>query len=583
MKKLLFILIVPLVIVGCKTSKKSSQGKESDASGVLIEPDQVRPSVDTRFEQKFFEAQLYKSKGEIQKAYEAFSECLQVQPNEPSVNYEMARIERSVLLNASSAAQKIEKSVKANPKNPWYHRLQGEIYMDQGKYELAAKSFDATFNLNPDDQAALYDKATALLTAGKINEAIAAYDQLEKIVGPFEELSFQKHELYMEQGNLEKAARELEKLAEAFPSEARYWGLVAQFYYQNNQKEKAKLALDKMVLADPDNGQVHYQLSEYYAATGDEVKSYDELKKAFQTTDLSIDQKVMVLMKYYDLTMFNPNFLGQAFELLDLTVKLHPKEAKAYSILGDFLFRERKEQQALDAFKSAAELDASKSQIWEQIISLELALSKHDLLIKDGEKAIELFPNMPAFYLYTGYGYERKGQTQNAIDRWSMGKELVIDNPRLLAQFYSSLGSAYNKQKNFAKSDESFDKSLSLFPEDAFTLNNYAYYLSLRKIKLEKAAQMSKKSIDLEPENPSFHDTYAWILFHQGNYQEALTWIEKAVSASAKPSGEVLEHYGDILFRLGRTNDALEAWKEALKAGGGSEQLSSKINKQSID
>lgn len=583
MKQLLFILALIAILSSCKKAKNATAGTKQLAGSSVQEPDQVRPNVDTRFEEKFFQAQLFKAKGEIQKAYQAFTECLEIKPNEPSVNYEMAKIERTVFLNGSLAAKRIEKSIKANPQNPWYFKLQGEILMDLGKFELAAKSFKTTYQLNPNDQGALYDQATALISANKYTEAISAYDELEKVVGPYEELSFQKHDLFMQLGEVNKAALELEKLAAAFPMEARYWGIVAQFYYQNNQKEKAKLALDKMVEIDPNNGQVHYQLSEYYAATGDEEKSYQELKKAFETTDLNIDQKVMVLMKYYDLTMYNIAYLSQAFELLDLTVKLHNKEAKAHSILGDFFYRERKEKEALEAFKKAAELDPSRSQIWEQILTLEMGLSKHDALVEDGEKALELFPNMPAFYLYTGYGHERKGQTQIAIDKWNMGKELVVENPRLLSQFYSSLGAAYNKSKNFTKSDESFEKALSLVPEDAFTLNNYAYYLSLRKVKLEKAAEMSKKSIELEPLNTSFQDTYAWVLFQLGRYDEALGWAEKAVSNSIKPSGELFEHYGDILFKLGRVKDAVQAWKEASLAGGASEKIQSKINNQSID
>lgn len=583
MKQLLFILALIAVLTSCKKAKNSAAGAKQPNASSVQEPDQVRPNVDTRFEEKFFQAQLFKAKGEIQKAYQAFTECLEIKPNEPSVNYEMAKIERTVFLNVSLASKRIEKSIKANPQNPWYFKLQGEILMDLGKFELAAKSFKTTYQLNPNDQGALYDQATALISANKYTEAISAYDELEKVVGPYEELSFQKHDLFMQLGEVNKAALELEKLAAAFPTEARYWGIVAQFYYQNNQKEKAKLALDRMVEIDPNNGQVHYQLSEYYAATGDEEKSYQELKKAFETTDLNIDQKVMVLMKYYDLTMYNIAYLSQAFELLDLTVKLHNREAKAHSILGDFLYRERKEKEALEAFKKAAELDPSRSQIWEQILTLEMGLSKHDALVEDGEKALELFPNMPAFYLYTGYGHERKGQTQIAIDKWNMGKELVVENPRLLSQFYSSLGAAYNKSKNFTKSDESFEKALSLVPEDAFTLNNYAYYLSLRKVKLEKAAEMSKKSIELEPLNTSFQDTYAWVLFQLGRYDEALGWAEKAVSNSIKPSGELFEHYGDILFKLGRVKDAVQAWKEASLAGGASEKIQSKINNQSID
>lgn len=579
--KIYLIILSCLFFVACGAKKNTTEKKsEGDAS---VQPEDMRPKVDTKFDEYFFQAQLLKSKGDLKKAYEAFNECLSIRPEEAVINYEMARIERSVFMNAESANAKIKKSLSVDPKNPWYHRLQAEIWMDLGKYDLAAKSFKTCYELNPDDPNTLYDQASALIGANKINEAIAVYDQLELKMGAYEELSFQKHDLYLQIKQPQKAVRELEKLAEAFPTEARYWGVVAQFYYQNDQKEKAKEALDKMVLADPDNGMVHYQLSEYYAATGDEKRSYEELKRAFQTFDLSIDQKIMIMVKYYQLTESNPTYLPQAYELLDILVEVNKSEAKSFSMKGDFLFRDRRDNEALSAFQKALALDQSKSQIWEQVLALELSLSKYQDLARDGQKAIELFPTNPLFYWYTGNGQDRNGQTQDAIDTWNMGKEMVVENNDLLSQFYSSLGSAFNKTKDFVKSDEAFERAITLNPNDVFTLNNYAYYLSLRKTKLERAEQLIKRAIEESKGNSNFFDTYAWVLFQKANYTEALTWIEKAINATPTPSGELREHYGDILFKNNKIDSAVEQWKLAAQSGKASPEINSKISKRSLE
>lgn len=582
MKYTLYIIIsLAIFLLSCGGKKESTATAKGDDGSV--QPEDIRPKIDTRFEEKFFEAQLFKSKGQTEKAYKAFQECLAIKPNEHSVLYELARIERSVYLNTTSAAARIKKCIELSPENPWYHRLQGDIYMDLGKYEAASKSLQTAYKLNPDDPNILYDQASALIAAGKYADAIAVYDLLEKQMGPYEELSYQKHDLYIEIKQPDKAARELEKLAEAFPGEARYWGVVAQYYYEQNKQDKAKAALEKMVKADPDNGLVHYQLSEYYAATGDEAKSYSELKKAFETLDLTIDQKIMVMVKYYELTEYNPKYMPQAYELLDILEKVNGSEAKTYSIRGDFFFRDRRDNEALIAFKKALSFDQSKSQIWDQTLSLEYALGKYEDLAKDAASAAELFPTSSQYYWFQGAGLERMNKTQEAIDIWNMGKELVVDNPQLLSQYYSSLGGAYNKTKNYIKSDESYDKALFYNPKDVFTLNNYAYYLSLRKAKLEKAKQMIEQAIQLEAQNTNFFDTYAWVLFQMGNYPEALTWIEKAMAPGNVSSGEVFEHYGDILFKNGNTEKAIEQWKYAKELGGASDKINSKIQLRSIE
>jgi tetratricopeptide (TPR) repeat protein len=579
--KTYLIFIFCIVFAACGAKKNAPDKKsEGDAS---VQPDEMRPKIDTKFEEYFFQAQLLKSKGDSKKAYDAFNECLSLRPNEPTVNYELARIERAVFMNAESANAKIKKSLAADPKNPWYHRLQAEIFMDLGKYELAAKSFKTCYELNPDDPNTLYDQASALIGANKITEAIAVYDQLELKMGAYEELSFQKHDLYLQINQPQKAARELEKLAEAFPSEARYWGVVAQFYYQNNEREKAKAALDKMVLADPDNGMVHYQLSEYYAATGDEKRSYEELKQAFQTFDLSIDQKIMIMVKYYQLTENSPTYLTQAYELLDILIAVNKSEAKSFSMQGDFLFRDRRDNEALEAFQKALALDKSKSQNWEQVLALQLSLNKFDQLAQDGQTAIELFPTNPLFYWYTGNGMERSGKLPEAIETWNMGKEMVVENNDLLSQFYSSLGGAYNKTKDFQKSDEAFDKAILLNPNDVFTLNNYAYYLSLRKTKLDRAEQLIKRALEESNGNANFFDTYAWVLFQKANYPEALVWIEKAINSTASPSAEVREHYGDILFKNDKIDAAVEQWKMAQQGGKASTDLNNKISNRSLE
>ncbi|MEZ4798940.1 MAG: tetratricopeptide repeat protein [Flavobacteriales bacterium] len=577
--RLLYILLATLTLSACG-SKKLASGKVDDGT---LEPDQIKPQLDTRFQEKFFAAQLHKSKGEVEKAYALFSECAEIEPNEPSVHFELARIEVFDHLDPQAALPHINKSIEISANNEWYHRLRAEVYMSLGKYDLAAKEFAKVYQLNPADENALYDQATALLYINKYEDAIKVYDELEKNVGVYEELSFRKHELYMQQNKVDQAGQELVKLAEAFPTEARYWGIVAQFYQSVDEKAKSKQALDKMVSIDPDNGLVHYQLSEYYAAEGDDERSYEEIKAAFKTTDLSIDEKIMVMMKFYQLTEANAAYLPKAYELLDILTSVNKNEAKAFSIKGDFLYRDARDNEAVDAFLQALKLDETKSAIWEQTLNILYSTNRTEELIEKGTRAVELYPNNPLFYLYLGAGYEKQKNYDEAIFNWNIGKELVFDNGPLMGQFFSSLGAAYNAKKDYPKSDEAYDKAIKLLPFDLYLLNNYAYYLSLRKAKLDKAAEMSKKTVDAEPNNSSFLDTYGWILYQQEKYDQALIWIRKAIDNDRNPGGEVLEHLGDTLFKLGRKDEAIEQWKAAQQKGGASPAIDQKVSTKTLE
>lgn len=580
MKSLLTYLLLVLTLLGtsCKTGKNGNPAKPGKPTAE-VDPGDVKPKVDTRFQEKFFDAQLEKSKNNYEKAYSLFEACLDINPQSGAAHYELGRFDLQMKANPEAALAHAKAAVASDAKNPWYQMLMGDIHMAMEHFDLAAKSYKEVAELNPSDPYILEQMARAQVYAGQIKEALATCDEIEKVHGPYEELSMWQHELWLSLNQPEKAGLEIENLARSFPEEPRYWGIAAQFYSRNGMPEKAKAAMEQMVKSDPDNGQVHFQLSEYYAANGDDRKSYEELKKAFETTDITIDQKIGVLLKYFSLTDFNQSYLPQAYELLNLTESLHPTEAKSYSIYGDFLFREGRDEEALQKYRKAVELDPSRSVIWEQVISIDNTLNDFDNMAKESAQALELFPSIPEFYYFNGIANYKKKQNQQAIESLNLGKELVIEDDALLCQFYAALGEIYHYQNDHVKSDESYNKALKYQPENVYVLNNYAYYLSLRKTQLDRAAEMALRANTIAPGQPSFEDTFAWILFCQGNFNEALVWIEKAISHSDE-SSELSEHYGDILFKLNRTQEAVTRWKEARQLGGGSPKLEQKINEQ---
>src|SRR5690606_32580031 len=127
-------------------------------------------------------------------------------------------------------------------------------------------------------------------------------------------------------------------------------------------------------------------------------------------------------------------------------------------------------------------------------------------------------------------------------------------------------GDVYHGLQMYAESDVAYEEAIALDSTNAYALNNYAYYLALRKEKLPLAAEMSKKSNELEPDFASYEDTYAWVLFQQGEYEEALVWIKRAIDHADGASDTLLEHYGDILAKLGRIDDAIVQWEKARTA-----------------
>jgi tetratricopeptide (TPR) repeat protein len=225
-------------------------------------------------------------------------------------------------------------------------------------------------------------------------------------------------------------------------------------------------------------------------------------------------------------------------------------------------------------------LNSQVYQIWEQLVRIDLSLDDSKQAIKDGDEALAIFPNQAALYLYTGIAYTQFKNHEKAITYFTNAVSLETENTEILGQIFSSLGDSYHALKKHKESDHAFDKSLKYLPDNSFTLNNYAYYLSLRGENLDKAEEMSRRSNELVPNNSSSLDTYAWILFRLKKYTEAKVWIEKAIAVDKSGSDVLIEHYGDILFFVGEKTNALIQWEKAKTSGSKSTILDRKINEK---
>ena len=177
-----------------------------------------------------------------------------------------------------------------------------------------------------------------------------------------------------------------------------------------------------------------------------------------------------------------------------------------------------------------------------------------------------------------------KEDYEGAIEAFTSGLKRSGSDKALREDFYLNLADSYHAVGRREEAFATYDKVLNLNPDNIPALNNYAYYLSEKDTALNKAAQMSQKTIKAEPKNPTFLDTYAWILYRQDRYAEARIYIDQALAndSDSVQSGVVLEHAGDIYFRNGLTDEAVGYWQRAVKAGGGSELLPKKIKYRKI-
>lgn len=568
-KNILIILAMALAFTACKTPQSTSNNpgnnnKEKVSSG-------VNPDFD-----KYVAAVNEKVNGNYESAAKMFEDYLIKYPKSADAHYNLAGI-YDVQGRSIRALEYSKKACELDKTNKWYLLQKAYLLQRNYNYKETITTYQELIKLDPKNLDFYFALADAQVRNNTADAAIETLTKAEKNVGDSFEITYEKYRVYTMAGKYDKAIVELEKISALNPGETRIYGMLGELYEQTGNKQKAMEMYERILKYEPDNGNVRLSLFQYYLRENQENKALEELKKAFESQGVEIDTKMRIMLDYYDRSERRPELRQEAYDLLDLMEKAHPADAKVYSIYADFLYRDQKIREARDKYKQAVAIEKDKFVIWNQLILLDAQLNDKNNLYEDSKQAKELFPTQAGFYFYHGLACNQLKKYTEAIESLNEGKELVVDNDQLLAEFYQGLGEAYNYAGKYQESDESFEKVLKYSPENAYAMNNYAYYLSLRKEKLERAAEMSKKSNELVKNNPSFMDTYGWILFQQGIFTEAETWIGRALKESGEKNGTLLEHYGDVLFKLNRKTDALDYWNRAKSTGDYSDTLEQKI------
>ncbi len=548
-----------------KQNKKKSKKEQSAPSG--LNPGNQGMLIDAKKEAII---------GNFKGAQEMFRHYVSRYPDDPVGYYEMARIE-SMQKNQDEAIRMCKEATRLDPDNLWYSLFLAELYQNSTRPGDAIEIYEKIIEKNSDNLDYLYQLAALYLQVEKYGDAIKVYNRIEENAGISEEVSIQKEKIYLHQNDLKGAENEIQKLILAFPVESRYQSILAEFYIANNKPDKALEMYKKIAAKDPENAYIHMSMADFYRKTGDKEKAFEELKLGFATPNLDVDTKVNILLSFYSVNQLYNDLKDQAFTLAKILIETHPKDPKVYSIYGDLLTQDKKYPEARETFLKVLALDSGRYAIWEQILRLDLQLSEYEHLVTYGTRAVELFPELPLPFLFTGLACLQLKKNEQALALLTSGAKLVVDDNELLAQFYMYEGDACHALKNEQDAFKAYEKSILLKDDNAYVLNNYAYYLSLRGSNLDKAEKMAKKAVALEPQNASFQDTYGWVLFAQEKYKEAGEWIYKALQNKEEASAEVLEHYGDVLYKLGNESQAVEYWMKAKQKGPGSDQLDKKI------
>jgi tetratricopeptide (TPR) repeat protein len=548
----------------------------SIASSSFAQKNEMSNDEEVRFANIYLEANRERILGNLQQAATLYFEALEIDPNSAAAYYDLSKIfiENKDVSHAENA---LIKAVELDGDNHWYKESLAQIYSNREKHKDAAKLYLELSERFPKNSDFAVSYASECVLMGKHKKAIKAFEDIEKRFGVLPELSLRKYQFFIAKNQLDAAATELNKIISLFPEEGQYYGKLADLYKAQGKNKEALQVYERANKAIPNNPYIQLSLYEYYETLGEKKRAFEYMQLAFSNTGLDIDTKVGVLLKMFSKAEKDLAFRAKTIDLCQRVVESHPNSAKAYAVNGDFLALDEQNEKALKSYLKAVKIDPSKYAIWSQVLFIESSINAYDSLVKHSEQAIEYFPTQPASYLFNGLANNQLKRHKKAAVNLELGAMLTVGNRFLSSQMLASLGDAYHELKRYDSSDSAYDASLTYNEDNLYVLNNYAYYLSLRGENLEQAKEMSKKTVDAEPNSASYLDTYGWILYSLGEYEAASEYLKKSLDHGGDQSGEVLEHYADSLFKLNKLAEAHLYYKKAKEIGEASEQIDEKI------
>jgi len=565
---LIILVAFSTLFSACAGNKETTSSKE---------PESIKLSEGQRrsFSKLFIDANRAKILGNYGEALNTFKQALSIDPSSSATMYEIARIYAEDG-NFPAALTYAKNAVEYDNNNVWYKEFLAQLYAETGRMDESIEVYKSIIAEQPNNFNYYYNLGSLYSSQGRYDEALKLYNDLEERLGLNQDLAMQRQLIYIEKGDYDAALEEIQKLIDANPEDVRLYGMKAEIYEQLGKEEKAVDIYESMLLIEPENGLVLLALYEISKKNGKEEQAREYLDRAFSSPGLGIDVKVNILLNYLSRNDFESR-KGEVKRLAEKLEKAHSTDAKAYAIHGDVLYNLGELESAREKFRQAVKIDPNRPPIWQQIVTIDSQLNDFESMRTDSQEAIELFPQLPIFYLFNGIALIQEDRFEEAVDILNSGKNLVVDDNQILAQFYSSLGDAYHSLEAHAESDSAYEMALKLEPANVVVLNNYAYYLSIRGAKLDKAEAMAKKANDLSPNVASFQDTYGWVLYKKENYKNALFWIEEALKNGGGEDPVVHEHRGDVFIKLNNPEEAVKSWKKALDFGGDPNVLNIKI------
>lgn len=578
----LFVTVLMLTSCGGIRSVRTAKTTAKADGASLMKETLLSAEQQRKYDYFFLEAMRMKGKNEYDAAFGLLQHCLDINPTASSALYEISQY-YMFLRQMPQGQVALEQAVAFAPDNYWYSQGLVSLYQQQNELDKAAALLEKMVARFPSKQDPLFSLLDIYSRQEKYNDVISTLNRLEKRLGKNEQLSMEKFRIYLQMKDDKKAFQEIESLVQEYPMDMRYQVILGDVYLQNGKKQEAYDAYQKVLAVEPDNPMALFSMASYYEQTGQKELYQQQLDTLLLNKKVTSDTKISVMRQVIaENEQSSAKDSTQVIALFDRMMKQDMDDPQIPMLYSQYLLSKNMEQEAVPVLEQVVDLDPTNKAARLMLVSAAVKKEDYKQIIKVCEPGIEATPDALELYYYLAIAYHQAEQGDSVLSVCNRALEHITPDTRkeVVSDFYSIMGDIYHTKKQMTEAYAAYDSALVYNPSNIGALNNYAYYLSVERRDLDKAEEMSYKTVKAEPNNSTYLDTYAWILFEKGNYAEARIYIDNAMKNDGEKSDVIVEHCGDIYFMTGDVEGALKYWKKALEMGSESKTLKQKIEKK---
>ena len=484
----------------------------------------------------------------------------------------------------SSSLRMMRKHVDAHPEDKYEAMLYANGNMIANQVQEGLRVLKIQAERNPHNVEVQLSIADAYARLEDYRNAIAAYDSVQQWQGQSVQLSARKVRAYQALNDTVGAIGEMRSLLATAPRNVDYNLAMGNMMLMFGERDSALTYYDKAQQYEPENGATYLAKAQFYNAIGDSVNYDQQTYQALVSKDLDVASKVEVLADYARHLLVAKDSSARTENLFKVLIEQHPNEPQIRMLFSDYLAAKDDMKGAAEQMDYAVNLDPTDAQAWNRLLVLNIISENYEAAIAAGDRAIELNPNNIELYGYIAPAYYNIKQYDKAIEVYKKALAAVDStDTEHRSMFLGGMGDAKFSMGDTIGAFALYDQAIEIDPNNVSILNNYAYFLTLCNRDLDKAERMSAKTVQAEPQNATFLDTYAWVFYKRKEYTMAQLYIEMAIKNERHPSSDIYDHYGDILLAVGNKQEALKQWKKALELDAGNKELLEKVEKLALE